>query len=84
MRKIVLFLAVLLAAGVTFGQQLQQVDRVLEKFDRFRPGERELAMYRLDWADSLDDALQRAKRETRPIVLIVIHAQYGDILSGHC
>ena len=83
MRQIVFCFAVLLTAGVS-SAQVQQVDRVLEKFDRLRPGDRELAMYRLDWADTLDDALRRAARERRPIVLIVIHAQYGDIKSGHC
>jgi hypothetical protein len=83
MRTIVFCLAILLTVGVSSAQD-QQVQRVLTKFERFRPSERELAMYRLDWAESLDDALQRAKRERRPVVLVVIHAQYGDIHSGHC
>jgi hypothetical protein len=83
MRTIVFCLAILLTVGVSSAQD-QQVQRVLTKFERFRPSERKLAMYRLDWAESLDDALQRAKRERRPVVLVVIHAQYGDIHSGHC
>ncbi len=83
MRKIVFYGAVLLAASVASAQD-ERVDQVLAKYDDIRPSERELAMYRLDWTESLDDALRRATREARPIVLIIIHAQYGDIRSGHC
>ena len=83
MRKIVFYGAVLLAASVASAQD-ERVDQLLAKYDDIRPSERELAMYRLDWTESLDDALWRATREARPIVLIIIHAQYGDIWSGHC
>ncbi len=83
MRKIVFCLAVLLASSIASARD-EQIDRILAKYDRIRPSERELAMYRLDWADSLGDALQRATREGQPILLIIIHAKYGDILSGHC
>jgi hypothetical protein len=82
MRIFTFCLAALLAASIASANE--QIDRVLAKYDRIRPSEKELAMYRLDWADSLDDAQKRAAREGRPIVLIVIHAQYGDIHSGHC
>jgi hypothetical protein len=41
-------------------------------------------MYRLDWADSLTTALERSRAEKRPVMLIIIHAQYGDINAGHC
>ena len=83
MRITVFCLAAVLASSIASARD-EQIDRVLSKYDRIRPSERELAMYRLDWADSLDDALQRATREGRPILLIIIHAKYGDILSGHC
>jgi hypothetical protein len=82
-RKLVCCLAALLASSIASAQD-EQTDRVLAKYDKIRPSERELAMYRLDWADSLSDAQKRATREGRPIVLIIIHAKYGDILSGHC
>ena len=83
MRKIVFYGAVLFTASIASAQD-ERVDQVLAKYDDIRPSERELAMYRLDWAESLDAALRRATREARPIVLIIIHAQYGDIRSGHC
>jgi hypothetical protein len=58
--------------------------RILKNYQSSRPTEQDLAMYRLDWASSLDDALERAARESRPIFLVIIHARYGDINSGHC
>ena len=60
------------------------VKSVLERYAALRPGPAALGMYRLDWADSLADALKRAKAGKRPILLVVIHAQYGDMFSGHC
>lgn len=57
---------------------------VLEQYEEFRPSDAELAMYELDWAPSLSFAKTRAAREKRPILLVVIHAQYGNIHSGHC
>jgi len=57
---------------------------IIERYEDYRPTAKQLAMYRLDWASSLAEALVRAKQEQRPILLVVIHAQYGDIHSGHC
>jgi len=56
----------------------------LERFQALRPGPDELGMYRLDWASNLEVALERARAERRPVCLVVIHARYGDIQSGHC
>jgi hypothetical protein len=58
--------------------------RILDRYQALRPQEKKLAMYRLDWAESLDVALKRTAKEKRPICLIIIHAKYGDIASGHC
>lgn len=57
---------------------------ILERYQQKRPDARQLAMYRLDWADSIETALDRSRVEGRPVMLIVIHARYGDITSGHC
>jgi len=83
MRKYIFFVAALLASSMAAAQD-EQADRVLSKYFKIRPSEREMAMYQLDWADSLGDAQRRAAREGCPIVLIIIHAKYGDIRSGHC
>ena len=60
------------------------VKRILARYQVIRPVAKDLGMYRLDWADSLDIALKRADKENRPVCLIIIHAKYGDIASGHC
>ena len=64
--------------------QNRQAKSVLERYADFRPDADALAMYRLDWAESLDEARKRAAREKRPVLLVVIHAKYGDLASGHC
>ena len=73
--------------GMTTGTVLAQTPAatsILERYQELRPGKEDLAMYQLDWAPSLPQALVRAKQEKRPVFLIVIHAKYGDIHSGHC
>ena len=60
------------------------VKRILACYQAIRPAAKDLGMYRLDWADALDVALKRATKENRPVCLIIIHAKYGDIASGHC
>ena len=62
----------------------ENAKRILDRYQALRPLAKDLAMYRLDWADSLDVALKRAAKEKQPICLIIIHAKYGGIASGHC
>ena len=73
--------------GMTTGTVLAQTPAatsILERYQELRPRKEDLAMYQLDWAPSLPQGLVRAKQEKRPVFLIVIHAKYGDIHSGHC
>ncbi len=60
------------------------VQLVLDRFAALRPTDDDLTMYRLDWAPTLADAVTRAKAEHRPVCLVIIHAKYGDLFSGHC
>jgi hypothetical protein len=76
--------AALAAAPFIVAAPEHEAERILERYEELRPTEAELAMYRLDWADSLSDALKRSKKEKRPVLLVIIHARYGDITSGHC
>jgi len=64
--------------------QNKDVDRIITRYKAIRPRAKDLTIYQLDWADSLEEALQRAASESRPIFLIIIQAKYGDISSGHC
>ena len=83
MRGCIAVIALLLFLGPVSGQEAQ-VRKVLQHYLEVRPTTEELAIYRLDWADSLEEALQRAQAEKRPVLLVRIYAQYGDLFSGHC
>lgn len=58
--------------------------QALARFQELRPTEADLAMYRLDWAGSLEEAKERAAKERRPIAVVSIFARYGDLFTGHC
>ena len=84
MTRLALSLALLLCAAGSLRAEDLAVERGLTSYHLMRPSEKDLAIYRLDWASSLDEAQRRAAREGRPICLVIIHSKYGDIASGHC
>ncbi len=57
---------------------------VLSRFQKLRPTDDDLLMYRLDWASSFEEAQARGAKEHRPIFVVCISAHYGDLYSGHC
>ena len=73
----------LLATPLALAQD-SAVQSVLDRYADFRPAAKDLAMYQIDWAPSLAEAQKRALQEKRPVFLVIIHAQYGDLTSGHC
>lgn len=73
-----------LLLGCSSLAQSPEASDALERFARLRPGDADLAMYRLDWAEDLAAARKKAAAEQRPILLVVIHAKYGDMITGHC
>ena len=77
-------LVMILLAAAPASAQDSSVKSVLDRYEDFRPQADDLAMYRIDWAPSLEEAQKRARREKRPVFLVIIHAQYGDLTSGHC
>ncbi len=83
MRLVTTSLAVFFLAGFAFAEN-PAAKRILAGYQALRPAASDLAMYRLDWAESLDVALKRAARENRPVCLVIIFAKYGDMASGHC
>ena len=83
MKNIALIFFSVFLVGFVKGEDVD-VKRILVRYQAIRPAAKDLGMYRLDWADSLDEALKCAAKENRPVCLIVIHAKYGDIASGHC
>ena len=83
LRMSLCLVSLLTITSLSFAQD-EAAKQLLARFADMRPTTSELGMYRLDWAGSLDEALQRAAEEHRPVFLIVIHAKYGDVSSGHC
>ncbi len=77
-------LAIILLAATLAPAQDSKVQSVLDRYADFRPAAKDLVMYQIDWAPSLEEAQKRALREKRPVFLVIIHAQYGDLTSGHC
>ena len=63
-----------------------EAERVLEKFARVKPGEKDLAFFAHDWAPSLAEAKTRAAKEGRPVFLIVLGNLngYDNLYTGHC
>ena len=64
--------------------QSDDARQVLDHYRALKPNEDDLAMYRLDWVSSLETAKRRAAEEKRPILVIAVHARYGDLFTGHC
>ncbi len=64
--------------------QEESVARIREKAQALRPSEKDLALFRLDWTSSIEEALRRAAQEDRPVFCVVNYAQYGDAKNGHC
>ena len=83
-KKTAAFAMALAVATAAAGAQTEDARQVLDRFRELKPTDDELAMYRLDWVDSLEVANRRAADENRPILVVAIHARYGDLFTGHC
>ncbi|MDP7010117.1 MAG: hypothetical protein QF685_01955 [Verrucomicrobiota bacterium] len=83
MKRLLHILVSLLFSGFVGAEDIN-AKRILDRYQVLRPQAKDLAMYRLDWAESLDVAMKRAARENRPVCLVIIFAKYGDMASGHC
>jgi hypothetical protein len=66
------------------GADQSDVKSVLDKFRSVRPQAADLALYQLDWMPTLKVAREKAAREERPILLVVVTNSFGDLYSGHC
>lgn len=80
-----LTLAVWFGVGSMALGQDPAVTATLQRFDEAKPGEKSLAFYSLDWVCSLADAKERAKAESRPILVILNTniTAHCDFYSGH-
>jgi hypothetical protein len=60
------------------------VQKILDKYRLFRPADKDLAIFQLNWVPTLKDARERATKEQRPILLLVVTNSYGNLFTGHC
>lgn len=84
----VILTATLLAVAVAVGAATTPdaaVQRIHARYEGARPGEKSLAFYSLDWEMNLASARERARREKRPIFLILnTNITAGtNFFSGH-
>lgn len=51
-----------------------------------RPRPQELALYELDWVEGIPKAIERTRRERRPLLVLVVRniSGGGNLLTGHC
>ena len=84
MTRLALCCTLLLATCGTLRAEDLEAARVETWYHLLRPTNRELSIYQLDWEASLEPARNRAALDSRHICLIIGHAKYGDLASGHC
>ena len=77
--------AALWTTGLLYAQApAGEVQKTLDKYRLFRPADKDLAIFQLDWMPTLKDARERAAKEQRPILLLVVTNSYGNLFTGHC
>jgi hypothetical protein len=74
----------LVGAVAAPGADQRDVKSALDKFHSIRPQPASLAIYQLDWMPTLKAARERATKEQRPILLVLVTNSFGDLSSGHC
>jgi hypothetical protein len=60
------------------------VQRILDKYKAAVPSAKELGLFNLDWAPTLQAAKERVAKQKRPILLMVVRNKYGNLYTGHC
>lgn len=77
--------AVVLATCLPAVAQEPQVEQILKRFAAARPDDASLSFYSLDWAMDLGEAKKRARKEDRPVFLVVnTNITAGtNFFSGH-
>ena len=60
------------------------VQKILDQYRLVRPADKDLAIFQLDWVPTLKEATERAAKERRPILLLVVTNSYGNLFTGHC
>ena len=84
-RTLAPLIAALWATGLLHAQAPDgDVRKTLDQYRLVRPTDKDLAVFQLDWVPTLKDARERAAKEQRPILLLVVTNSYGNLFTGHC
>jgi hypothetical protein len=84
-RTLALLTAALWTTGLLHAQAPEgDVQKILDQYLLVRPKDKDLAIFQLDWVPTLKDARERATKEQRPILLLVVTNSYGNLFTGHC
>ena len=84
-RPLAFLIAVLWTTGLLQAQAPGgDVQKTLDKYRLFRPADKDLAIFQLDWVPTLKQARATAAKEQRPILLLVVTNSYGNLFTGHC
>lgn len=90
-RALVLALALVAAApALTRAEALApaqpSASEIVAACQAARPGADELRLYDLDWVEGLPAAVARARRERRPLLVLVVRniSGGGNLFTGHC
>jgi hypothetical protein len=70
------------ACGAAVAQE-SQVQAILKAHEAARPTDKELEWFSLDWAETLQAAMERAARERRPILFLHTNGR-GNLYCGFC
>jgi hypothetical protein len=82
---LIVLIAAVWATGLLDAQITDSdVQKILDQYRLLRPADKDLAIFRLDWVPTLKDARERAAKEQRPILLLVVTNSYGNLFTGHC
>ncbi len=75
-----------LAFACLLSGQDPEVVRIRKDFDAVRPGDGELAIFRLDWEPDFKTARARAAKERRPLLFLWNSNNSGpdNPFTGHC
>jgi hypothetical protein len=83
-KKLLVTILAMACAVSAHGADQREAQSVLAKFRAARPQAADLAIYQLDWMPTLKATKDKAAKEERPIVLVVVRNSFGDLCSGHC
>jgi hypothetical protein len=82
---LILLIAAFWTTGLLHAQAPDgDVPKILHKYRLFRPTDKDLAIFQLDWVPTLKQAREKAAKEQRPILLLVVTNSYGNLFTGHC